>query len=135
MGAKLYIEAPELFVRDCKICNRYYYSRGELLKDSTGKSIERKENDKPKCNLCAKFDSSIGKVWDGFTPKNDYIFRTFLIAHYFRALPKPGGIDQQDPFIMDILIVLEEIFTKRKEIDNIELQTKLLTNIGTKYGI
>ncbi|MBW8002624.1 MAG: hypothetical protein FVQ80_11485 [Planctomycetes bacterium] len=77
------------------------------------------------CSFCEKFDHETGKVWEGFTHKNTYIFRVFLAARAFGVLPRPGGSDQQDPFLLDVLVVLNEMFDRKESLDAREFYVKM----------
>ena len=121
-----------MYVRDCSTCKKYYFSKGQILKDSKGKPLERNDKTLPNCRLCQKHDNSDGSIWNGFTTKNEYYFKTFLVAHYFGVLPRVGGIDQQSPIIVEILIVLKEMFIRHKEVNDMEFQMKLMSGVGIK---
>lgn len=122
----MYIEAPEVYAKSCTLCKKYYYSNGVILTDIDGNKIERPENDKPNCKLCPKYDEKTDKIWQKFTPMNAYYFKVFLIAHHFGVLPREGGADNQDPKVMEIIIILKEMFIKHKELNDLELQMKFM---------
>ena len=130
----MYLEAPNLFGLDCNVCRKYYVSGCEVLKDSKGFPIERGKDVPVNCKLCKKFDTLTNTAWKGFTAKNEYVFKCFLMAHYFGTLPRDGGVDNQLPEILDTFIVLEEMFVKYKEVSDMEFQAKLFGLMGNKYG-
>lgn len=101
-----------------------------MVKRPDGKPIERSGAQKPNCKLCKKFDNTTGKVWEGFIPRNIYYFEAFLIARAFNVLPKIGGIDQQDPFVMSIFILLNMIFDKADELRIEAAQFRILGRLA-----
>ncbi len=80
---------------------------------------------KVNCTFCEKYDRETEKVWERFTPKNEYIFTVFQAARAFGVLPRAGGIDQQSPFLMNVLIVLNEMYDRQEDMDNKEFHMKM----------
>ena len=80
---------------------------------------------KVNCAFCEKYDRETGEIWEGFTPRNAYLFSVFQAARAFKVLPRLGGVDQQDPFVMDVLVVLNEMFDRKTDLDNKEFQVKM----------
>lgn len=80
---------------------------------------------KVNCSFCEKYDRETEEIWERFTPRNAYIFKVFLAARAFGVLPRPGGIDQQDPYLLDILVVLNEMFDRKENLDNREFHIKM----------
>ncbi len=77
------------------------------------------------CTFCEKYDRETKTVWERFTPGNEYIFTVFQAARAFGALPRAGGIDQQDPFLLGILTILNEMFDRQEDLDNKEFHMKM----------
>lgn len=99
---------------------------------SNGKCILRPKGTKPQCKLCKKWDAELNQRWHGFTSRNLYYFSTFLAARAFKALPRPGGIDQQDPTLMGILVMLNELYSTSDRINDREFHMKLSGIMGGK---
>lgn len=97
-----------------------------------GKPIERPKEMPVKCEVCPKYDSKTGKIWKEFTGRNNYYFKAFRIAHAFNVLPRPGGIDQQDPITLDIILGLHDMFTVHRELTDKEFQARIA---GVKIGV
>jgi len=81
------------------------------------KPLKRAKHQPVVCTSCPKYDSKTGKTWEGFTPKNQYFFTTFLAARAFGALPKEGGVDNQDPEVMGKLVGLAIMFEQHEKLD------------------
>lgn len=94
------------------------------------KPLETAEGYTPDCTACKKFIKESNRPWEGFTPRNKYLFNTFLVAHHFNTLPRIGGIDQQDPNQMEIFIYLKEMFNRQADVDSREFQMKLVGAYG-----
>jgi hypothetical protein len=109
--------------RDCEDCKKYVYDSSNRIKDVNNHAVKRKQP--PNCMLCKKYDEETGKIWNGFSKKNLYIFESFLIAYKFKVLPRKGGIDEQDPKIMSLFILLSEIFDRKYELANKEVLLRL----------
>lgn len=125
MGARLYIEAPEIFYRDCDECKKYLHSERGIEKNSAGDLIERPESMPPRCDLCKKRDKDTGYIWEKFTPKNEYLFTVFRAAKAFGVLPRAGGIDNQIPEVLSTLLLLNDIFENAEDIRDKEFRIKL----------
>ncbi len=95
------------------------------MKGPDDEPIKRPDNIPVVCTTCDKYDRETGEVWEGFTPKNRFLFKSFLVAHHFGGLPRKGGVDCQDPSIMDSFVLLAEIFRMQGTIDEREFQIKL----------
>ncbi|MHA2065872.1 MAG: hypothetical protein ACXABY_15995, partial [Candidatus Thorarchaeota archaeon] len=67
------------------------------------------------------------ETWEKFTKRNEYVFKSFLIAKAFGALPRPGAIDQQDPHLMDAFIMLDQIYTQHAEDSMAEREVGLIS--------
>jgi len=128
----LYIESPEIFYRQCDDCRKYIYFKGKKQFGPDGEAIERDSSSKLNCTMCGKWDSEMQCVWEDFTPHNAYIFKTFLAARAFKALPRRGGIDDQDPEMMTKMIALNEMFELHDSLSDKEFQAKLA---GAKLGV
>jgi hypothetical protein len=96
-----------------------------VVRDSKQRPVERAEHQPVNCRYCAKYDDEAKKGWDGFSRKNAYLFKSFLLAKAFGVLPRPGGTDQQDDETMDKFIILENIFNSSAE----QVQTNMLSSI------
>ena len=83
------------------------------------------------CVYCKKYDVEDKTTWNGWTHKNEYYFTTFMIANSFGVLPRKGGIDDQDPKLLDILILLKTLFDKQVDLNSKTFQIKLL---GAMHG-
>lgn len=86
----------------------------------------------PNCNVCKKYDSETGKIWQGFSRRNFYHFKSFLLCKAFGVLPRVGGTDNQDPGQMDMFILLSEIFEKNHEMRDKNFQLKMM---GSMKGL
>lgn len=126
MGAKLYLRAPELFFRDCKICKEYLHDAKGVIEDVKDEPIKRPKEFPASCKTCDKYDNKTGVIWEKFTYKNYYYFYTFLVAYYFGVLPRAGGVDDQSPEIVRMLIILYEMFEKYKTDEEREFQMKII---------
>ena len=83
----------------------------------------------PNCKICRKHDNEAGKVWEGFTRRNAYYFKSFLICRAFGVLPRTGGVDNQNPYQMELFVVLSEMFEKHGIMDAKNFQLKLMGNV------
>lgn len=93
-GVRLFFEHPIEFVRDCEKCRRFLLDdRNEVARDQTGAPIER-GNVPPGCDLCARHEAGFEDGWIGV---NGILFEQFLACWLFGALPRAGGLDDQDP--------------------------------------
>ena len=125
MGAKLYYSAPEIFYRDCDECKKYIYANGEVLKDEKGNKKIRPESLPVNCTMCKKYDRDTGKPWSGFSPRNEYIFTCYRAASAFGVLPKEGGVNNQDADVLHSMLLLHDIITAHKDIENKEWMLKM----------
>ncbi len=118
-----------MFYRDCEACKKYFHDKTGLIKDALGRPIERGKSQKVNCKYCKKYDTETGEAWNGFKRRNKYYFEVFQIAEAFHVLPREGGIDKQDPYTMDILVLLHEIFTRRADLEDKNFQLKLANSM------
>jgi hypothetical protein len=87
----------------------------------------------PNCKLCEKFDEDTEEVWEGFTKQNQLIFDIFLACKNFNQLPCPGGVLNQDPWLMELFVKLSEIFEQGADCNNKEFQVNMLkTMLGAR---
>ena len=129
MGASLYKKAPHIYFRDCVDCKEYIYDSSGPIKNPEGKKIKRPKEMPVNCSRCKKWDEKSNCAFTGFTQKNQYIFNSFLLAKAFSVLPRKGGIDDQDPKIMNAFILLNTLFDCEDEVQ----KQKLFSSI--KIGI
>jgi len=103
------------------------YDNKGLVTYSNGTPMQRGEHQPVDCRYCKKYDEKTGEVWKKFTKHNEYVFKSFLIAKAFGALPRPGAIDQQDPHLMDTFIMLDQIYTQYAESSMAEREVGLIS--------
>lgn len=73
----------------------------------TGERLRRQAP--PVCEACAKWDAETKRPWPGFTAEN---WRAFAIARAcleLGALPRPGGIEQQEPETLETLLLVKAV--------------------------
>lgn len=88
-----------------------------ILKDVSGNKIKRPGNSSVNCEFCPKWisdndndnDKKKGTRFKGFSSAERYFFTCFRVAKSIGALPRTGGIDNQDPYTLEILLLLLEI--------------------------
>jgi hypothetical protein len=97
-----------------------------VLQPGTNEPIERSENLPVVCSYCKKWDSEENKAWDGWIGKNEYYFKTFIVSYGFHVLPRAGGVDDQDPHLLDIFVLLKTVFDKHVQLDNAMISARLL---------
>ena len=117
------MDYPGLFLRNCDDCKKFIYDSNGPIKNPNGDKIPRTVSIPVKCKNCPKCINPKNlneepEIFDGFTVKGDYYFRVFRVAKYFGLLPKPGGIDQQDAFTLDVMLLLNEMFDRHTEMNN-----------------
>lgn len=102
------------------------FDENGILKSPDGKNISRPDNLQPNCKLCAKWIEDLKKPWDGWISRNEYYFLTYRSCKAFGSLPKPGGSDCQCKETMEILLLLETIFTCAEKLENKEFMGKMI---------
>jgi len=115
-------------MRDCSDCKKYFYFNGVKQYGPDGKELERQPGQEPQCKLCEKFDEDRGEVWEGFTPKNEKLFRVFLICWFFKKLPFDGGVFDQDEKTIEVFMLLAELFSRSKDVQDKKFQMQVSTN-------
>ncbi len=121
-----------MFYRSCDDCKKFIYDARGLVKGADGKAVKRPETLPLDCTLCKKHDIATNYTWRKFTVRNEYIFRCFMVCKCFNALPRPGGVDQQDPELMDTFVLLSQIFDRSKDLENKDFQAKIM---GAALGV
>jgi hypothetical protein len=116
------VDAPHIFMRPCDKCKKYFYYEGKIQLGPDNKPIERAAGQVPNCRLCEKFDEETGEIWEKFSDKNQMIFEIFLACRHFHQLPYEGGVVDQDPWLMEVLVRLGEIFNRGEACKNKEFQ-------------
>lgn len=82
------------------------------------------------CELCGKFISKENgkvKVFQRFNNIEEYVFNALRTARAFKVLPKAGGYDDQNPEIMEILLFLNDIQDRSREVDSKNFQMSLVS--------
>jgi hypothetical protein len=98
------------------------------VKDSAGRTIERGKNQEPKCGSCKKYDPVRERGWDGFTPLNYYYFSTYRGMAAFHCLPARGGLDNQLPKTMEIMLLLDSMFKASANLQEQRFQQKVASS-------
>jgi hypothetical protein len=120
-------------MRPCLRCKKYFYFDGQIQRDANDKLIERGKGQEPKCTLCEKYDADDKTVWEVFSPKNQFIFDIFLMCRAFNCLPQPGGVFDQNPWLMEIFLVLSQLFEKGLDVKDKLFQMQIAqSSVGSK---
>ena len=119
-GARLFYEHPELFFRDCAECREWW------IDEQTGKVQVGPDGEKLKrqvpviCKACRK------EGWDGFTPESEEAFELFRYCEAFGKLPRPGGIEDQDPAAMRTLLLLKTVKANCEQADRSQRDAEIV---------
>lgn len=100
------------------------------------KKIKRPEGKLPNCVACPKFipwekkgkDEREWKdqVFQNFKGQQVYLYNAYKAAKHFGTMPREGGSDNQDPFILDVIIMLADLSEQVKETQDIAVKSKML---------
>jgi len=61
------------------------------------------------CVACPKYDAKTGTIWPGFTPENRTVFQSCRACIELGHLPRAGGIEDQEPGSLEVLMLLKAI--------------------------
>jgi hypothetical protein len=118
-------------MRDCADCKEYFYHDGVKQLGPDGKPIRRGPGQEPSCRLCPKWDEEAKNVWPGFTQRNELLFNVFLMCWFFNKLPDEGGVMDQDPQTISIMLMLAEMFSRSKDNRDKNFQVQLANRAMT----
>ena len=110
-GARLFWQRPEYFFRDCAECREFCIDErtGRPKLGPDGEAIRLGEKQKAPCEACPKRDKETGAIWPGFTRHNGMVFEICRACIELGALPRPGGIEDQEPASLQTLLLLKAI--------------------------